>query len=95
MFSMSHPDLRDAYRCGTYRRQGLKGCTCHYIRVDILDSLPNEYFRKVRETSADMTEQLQNDLKTQDEDLEVKEIAAENMEEVLEGLQEDLQITKQ
>ena len=94
MFSMSRPDLRDAYRCGTYHRQGLKGCTSHYIRVDVLDKLLKEYLRKVRETSAEMIEILQNDIQKQDEDLAEKETAADNMEAVLEELQEELQIAK-
>ena len=94
MFSMSRPDLRDAYRCGTYHRQGLKGCTSHYIRVDTLDKLLKEYLRKVRETSANMIEILQNDIQKQDEDLAEKETAADNMEAVLEELQEELQIAK-
>jgi stage V sporulation protein T len=94
MFSMSRPDLRDAYRCGTYHRRGLKGCTSHYIRVETLDTLLKDYLRKVRETSADMIEKLQNDIKSQDEDLDAKETAAENMEAVLEELQEELRITK-
>ena len=94
MFSMSRPDLRDAYRCGTYHRRGLKGCTSHYIRVETLDTLLKDYLRKVRETSADMIEKLQDDIKSQDEDLEAKETAAENMEAVLEELQEELRITK-
>ena len=94
MFSMSRPDLRDAYRCGTYHRQGLKGCTSHYIRVDTLDKLLKDYLRKVRETSANMIEILQNDIQKQDEDLAEKETAADNMEAVLEELQEELQIAK-
>ncbi len=94
MFSMSRPDLRDAYRCGTYHRRGLKGCTSHYIRVETLDTLLKDYLRKVRETSANMIEKLQNDIKSQDEDLDAKEAAAENMEAVLEELQEELRITK-
>ena len=94
MFSMSRPDLRDAYRCGTYHRQGLKGCTSHYIRVDVLDKLLKEYLRKVRETSADMIQILQNDIQKQDEDLAEKETAADNMEAILEELREELQIAK-
>ena len=94
MFSMSRPDLRDAYRCGTYHRRGLKGCTSHYIRVDTLDALLKDYLRKVRETSADMIEKLQADIQKQDEDLEEKETAADNMEEVLLELQEELKIAK-
>ena len=94
MFSMSRADLRDAYRCGTYHRRGLKGCTSHYIRVDTLDEVVKDYLRKVRETSAQMIEKLQADIQKQDKDLEEKEIAADNMEEVLEELQEELRIAK-
>ena len=94
MFSMSRPDLRDAYRCGTYHRRGLKGCTSHYIRVETLDALLKEYLHKVRETSADMIEKLQADIQRQDEDLEEKETAADNMEQVLSELQEELKTAK-
>lgn len=81
---MSRPDLRDAYRCGTYHRQGLKGCTSHYIRVDTLGKLLKEYLRKVRETSASMIEILQNDIQKQDEDLTEKKTAADNKETIIE-----------
>ena len=94
MFSMSRKDLRDAYRCGTYHRRGLKGCTSHHIRVSTLDTLLKEYLRKVRETSADMIEKLQRDIQQQDADLEEQETAAGNLEDVLAGLQEELRITK-
>lgn len=94
MFSMSRADLRDAYRCGTYHRRGLKGCTSHYIRVDTLDEVVKDYLRKVRATSAQMIEKLQADIQKQDKDLEEKELAADNMEEVLEELQEELRIAK-
>lgn len=94
MFSMSRPDLRDAYRCGTYHRRGRKGCTSHYIRVDTLDALLKDNLRKVRETSADMIAKLQSDIQKQDEDLEEKETAADNMEQVLQELQEELKIAK-
>ena len=94
MFSMSRPDLRDAYRCGAYHRRGLKGCTSHYTRVETLDSLLKDYLRKVRETSAEMIDKLQQDIQKQDADLEEQETAADNLEDVLAGLQEELRITK-
>ena len=62
MFAMSRPDLKDAYRCGTYHRRGLKGCTSHYIRVDKLDELLKLYVTKVKDHSAFMLEQLNADL---------------------------------
>ncbi|MDD6800834.1 MAG: recombinase family protein, partial [Firmicutes bacterium] len=59
MFPMSRSDLREAYRCGRYHQQGLKGCTSHHTRVDLLDRVVKEYLAKVRETSADMIKKLQ------------------------------------
>ncbi len=53
MFPMSRKDLKEAYRCGTYHRRGLKGCTSHHIRVNVLDGLLKEYLRKVLDGSAD------------------------------------------
>ncbi len=94
MFSMSRPDLRDAYRCGTYHRHGLKGCTSHYIRVETLDSLLKDYLRKVRETSAEMIEKLQADIQNQDRDLAERETAADNMEAILTELRDELRIAK-
>ncbi len=94
MFSMSRPDLRDAYRCGTYHRRGLKGCTSHYIRVSTLDEVVKDYLRKVRDNSAEMLERLRDDIEKQESDLEEKETAAENLEAVLNQLREELRITK-
>ena len=68
MFAMSRSTLSPAYRCGTYHRQGVKGCTSHHTRVDMLDGLLKEYIRKVRDNSSDMLKQLQEAIdKTQTE----------------------------
>ncbi len=68
MFSMSRSNLPPAYRCGTYHRQGVKGCTSHHTRVDMLDGLLKEYIRKVRDNSSDMLKHLQEAIdKTQTE----------------------------
>ena len=94
MFSMSRPDLRDAYRCGTYHRRGLKGCTSHYIRVETLDSVLKDYFRKLRETSAEMLESLKADIEKQEESLDAADTSAENLQQVLDDLEEELQVTR-
>lgn len=67
MFSMSRPDLKPAYTCGTYHRRGLKGCTSHHIRVDKLDEVLKRYIRVVRDNSSSMLEQLQDAIKHQPE----------------------------
>ena len=94
MFSMSRSDLKDAYRCGTYHRRGLKGCTSHHIRVDKLDELLKLYVQKVKDNSAAMLERLNADLAKEEEDVAETEQSAANLETVLAGLQEELKATK-
>ena len=59
MFSMSRPDLAAAYTCGTYHRRGLKGCTSHHIRVDVLDGLLKDYLVSVRDNCKHMMAELE------------------------------------
>ena len=59
MFAMSRADIPQAYRCGTYHKRGIKGCTSHHIRVDVLNELLRSFIRKVRDNSDDMLSQLQ------------------------------------
>lgn len=94
MFAMSRSDLAPAYTCGTYHRRGLKGCTSHHIRVELLDALMKRYVEKLMDTSHNMLERLNADLAKQDEDLEETEKSAENLEAVLADLQEELKATK-
>lgn len=67
MFSMSRPDLKPAYTCGTYHRRGKKGCTSHHIRVDKLDELLKRYVTVVRDNSASMLAELEEAIKHQPE----------------------------
>lgn len=79
MFSMSRADLPPAYRCGTYHRHGVKACSSHHTRVDMLDDLLKSYVRKVRDNSECMLEQLQESI-----DNEQKETSSsKNVVEVL------------
>ncbi len=94
MFSMSRPDLRDAYRCGEYHRRGLKGCTSHHIRVDRLDELLKSYVRAVRENSAAMIARLNADLEREGSDIAETERAEENLDRVLAELHDELKATK-
>lgn len=63
MFPMSRSNLKEAYRCGTYHQRGLKGCTSHHIRADVLDSAVKAYLQNVRNTSSAMIEKLQNSIR--------------------------------
>ena len=62
MFSMSRADLPPAYRCGTYHKRGIKGCSSHHTRVDMLDELLKSFIQKVRDNSENMLEQLQQSI---------------------------------
>ena len=94
MFAMSRRDIKDAYRCGTYHRRGLKGCTSHHIRVDKLDELLKLYVRKVKDNSAAMLDRLNADLERETEDVAETEQSAANLEAMLADLQEELKATK-
>ena len=94
MFAMSRRDIKDAYRCGTYHRRGLKGCTSHHIRVDKLDELVKLYVQKVKDNSAAMLDRLNADLAKEQEDVAETQRAAENLEATLLDLQEELKATK-
>lgn len=67
MFPMSRKDLKDAYRCGAYHQRGLKGCTSHHIRVDVLDNTLRNYLIKVKETSGDMIAKIRKSIEGENE----------------------------
>ena len=94
MFAMSRSDLKDAYRCGTYHRRGLKACTSHHIRVDKLDEILKLYIRMVRDNSSDMLDRLNADLINEQTDIDEADRSEENLEVVLAELQEELKATK-
>lgn len=85
MFAMSRADIPQAYRCGTYHKRGIKGCTSHHIRVDTLDETLRSFIRKVKENSEEMLTQLQKSI-----DREQKETSSgKNVIEVLMQRMED------
>ncbi len=94
MFAMSRSDLKDAYRCGTYHRRGLKGCTSHHIRVEKLDELLKGYIQLVMDNSEHMLNQLNSDLENEREDISETETSMTNLTIVLEDLLEELKATK-
>ena len=67
MFSMSRPDLAAAYTCGTYHKRGLKGCTSHHIRVDMLDNLLKSFVTLLKENCHEMIDELQKSIDEQPE----------------------------
>lgn len=69
MFSMSRPDLAPAYTCGTYHKRGLKGCTSHHIRVDVLDTVLKKYVERIMKTSDKMIAELEKNISNEADDL--------------------------
>ena len=63
MFSMSRPDLAPAYTCGTYHKRGLKGCTSHHIRIDLLDTMLKKYIERVMMNADIMIAELEKAIK--------------------------------
>lgn len=94
MFSMSRPDLKSAYTCGTYHRRGLAGCTSHHIRADKLDEILKLYVRRLMERSASMLERLNADLSREEEDVAETEQSADRLAELAETLWDELKVTK-
>ena len=94
MFSMSRPDLKSAYTCGTYHRRGLAGCTSHHIRADKLDEILKLYVRRLMERSASMLERLNADLSREEEDVAETEQSADRLAELAETLWDELKATK-
>ena len=86
--------MAPAYTCGTYHRRGLKGCTSHHIRVDRLDELLKSYVRKLADSSAAMLEQLNEELKRENDQVAETEQSADNLAAVLADLTEELKVTK-
>lgn len=94
MFAMSRSDIKEAYRCGTYHRRGLKGCTSHHIRVETLDTLVKEYVRKVKENSSAMLDRLNREIQSEKETVAEKERSAANLADTAAELREELKATK-
>jgi len=94
MFAMSRAELKDAYRCGTYHRRGLSGCTSHHIRVDRLDEMLKIYVQRVMDNASLMLTQLEADLAREEEDVTETEQSADRLAEILDDLHEELKATK-
>ncbi len=88
MFSMSRPDLKPAYTCGTYHRRGTAGCSSHHIRVSLLDDLLRRYLQLVRDNAADMMAALKKTMEDSPASLE----RSRSLVELLEKEEEDVKL---
>ncbi len=83
MFPMSRKDLKEAYRCGAYHVRGLKACTSHHIRVDVLDEVLKGYLREVKKTSAKMIKKLNKSIAEEAEQIRKKDESEDDLEKKL------------
>ena len=89
MFAMSRPSLAPAYVCGSYQRRGLKGCTAHHTRMDILDELLKKYVLLIKENSAAMLDTLNEAVKQSNNNED------ENCETTIGALEVQIEKTKE
>lgn len=94
MFSMSRDDIAPAYTCGTYHKRGLKGCTSHHTRVDMLDTILKQYVKKVRDNSDDMIKQLELSIKNEATEVQENENTLSLLERHLHDAKEELKAIK-
>jgi len=92
MFAMSRRDLAPAYTCGKYHMRGLKGCTAHHTRVELLDTLLKSYVQKVRDNSAEMLDMLNKSLKNEQETVKETASTLEMLQGQIEAAQAELKI---
>lgn len=90
MFSMSRADLPQAYRCGTYHKRGIKGCTSHHTRVDMLDELLKSFIRKVRDNSETMLAQLQESIDKEQKETSSSKTVVEVLLQRIEDIKTEL-----
>jgi len=92
MFAMSRRDLQPAYTCGTYHTRGLKGCSAHHTRVDVLDKLLKSYVEKVRDNSAEMLDKLNESLKNEQEVVKESTNSLELLQTQIEDARQEMKI---
>ena len=85
MFSISNPNRAPAYTCGSYHKRGLKGCTSHHTRCDVLDEALKSYIKMVRDNSREMIAKLDEALKEE----KVETAQTKSTVEILRGRIED------
>lgn len=92
MFPMSRSDLKEAYRCGNYHNHGVKACSSHHIRVDMLDSVLKGYLVFIRNNSAQMIEKINESLKNEGVEVKNEGSSIENLQRLIEEAKEERKI---
>lgn len=94
MFSMSRPDLAPAYTCGTYHKRGLKGCTSHHTKTDLLDVMIKKYIERVMINSKTMIAELERAIKDEPKRIKQSHTTLEKLEVELARAKEEYKANK-
>lgn len=92
MFSMSRGDIPQAYRCGTYHKRGIKACSSHHTRVDMLDELLRSFIRQVKDNSETMLEKLQESINRERTETSSSKSVVEVLEQQMEDTRSEIKM---
>ncbi len=92
MFSMSRGDIAPAYTCGSYHRRGLKGCTSHHTRTDMLDELLKDYIKAIRDNSEEMIEKLKESLEKEKTETKRSKSTVDTLQKNIADIKEEIRI---
>lgn len=93
MFSMSRSDMAAAYTCGTYHKRGLKGCTSHHTRVDMLTAILKSYIARVVKNSKEMLAKLEQGIKDEKKNLKKGQSEISELQTQLSDAKDELVVT--
>lgn len=93
MFSMSRSDMAAAYTCGTYHKRGLKGCTSHHTRVDMLTAILKGYVARVVKNSEEMLAKLEQGIKDEKKNLKKGQSEINELQTQLADAKDELVVT--
>lgn len=94
MFSVSRPDLAPSYTCGTYHKRGLKGCTSHHTRIDVLDTMLKKYIERVMLNADVMISELEKAIKNEPKMMDTSSSTIANLEVDLAKARESYKATQ-
>lgn len=96
MSTRGQTQVAPSYICTTYSKRGLKGCTAHNVRVDLLDSLLKQYIKRVKESSSSTIEKLNEAISGEQDAIRVGEEAVASIDAQIEKTKEHIRLlTKQ
>jgi DNA invertase Pin-like site-specific DNA recombinase len=94
MFANNRSKQNTVYVCSSYHKRGIKACTAHYTRTDILEEIIRQYIEKVRDNSGDMMKKLESSIKNKANDMDENMNTLTILERQLSDAKEELKTIK-